>query len=494
MKRIIFITGLFILCLYQTSSAQTFDDYKKQISQKFEQHKTEQTKKYNAYRDSLNKAFAEYMRKPWVKHEVKPAIPVPSTPKPTTPPIAQLPGKGLDIPKGKELKPAGITDVPNNIPTPDFKKPNVKPIDIKPANTGFIFNYYGTNCTLSFKDSHRFTLKGISENHVADAWETLSKPHYDILIEECLAWKNKLNMCDWGYTTFIKKACDAFYGPAKSNESKLLQMFLLTYSGYMVRMGRISNQLTLLLPSEESIFQYPYFPVDGYKYYMYDKNISGDCYLLEYKFPKERTLSLHTTGEQTFAYKATGKRTLTSERYPNVSVTIEENKNLIDFYATYPLGNTKTVYAKCAMSADAKEQMYPALRKAISGKSEAEAANILLNFVQTAFQYKTDDEQFGIEKPMFTDEMLYYPYCDCEDRSFLFANLVQDLLGLEAILVEYPRHLATAVCFNDASITGPHYVIEGRKYFVCDPTYIGAEICSVMPQYENSKAKIIKLK
>lgn len=494
MKRITFITGLFILCIYQTTSAQTFDDYKKQISQKFEQHKTEQRKKYNAYRDSLNKAFAEYMRKPWVKHTVKPAIPVPSKPKPTTPPVAELPGKGLNIPKGKELKPSGIANVPNNIPTPEVKRPDVKPINIKPTDSGFKFNYYGTNCALSLKDSHRFSLKGIYENHVADAWEVLSKPHYDIIIEECLAWKNKLNMCDWGYVTFIKNACNTFFGPTKRNESKLMQMFLLTHSGYMVRMGRIDQQLVILLPSEESIFQYPYFPVDGYKYYMYDKDCSGSCYLLEYKIPREKNVNFHLTGEQEFAYAPTPKRTFTSERYPNVSVTVEENKNLIDFFSTYPLGNTKTVYAKCAMSADAKEQLYPALRNAIAGKSEAEAANILLNFVQTAFQYKTDGEQFGIEKPMFTDEMLYYPYCDCEDRSFLYSTLMHDLMGLDVVLLEYPRHLATAVAFKDETITGPHYVINGKKYFVCDPTYIGAEICRVMPMYENTNAKIIKLK
>lgn len=491
MKRITLLSLLFAFCLQQ-SSAQTFEDYKRQMTQKYEAHKTEQRKKYNAYRDSLNKAFAEYMRKPWVKHEVKPAMPVPSKPKPVTPPVAELPGKGLDVPKGKEMRPAGIADIPSNIPTPDLKKPDVKPF--KPSATGFNFNYYGTNCTLSFKDSHRFTLKGVYENHVADAWEILSQPHYDIILEECLAWKDKLNMCDWGYVSFIKTACDTFFGTNRKNESKLMQMFLLTHSGFMVRMGRISNQLALLLPSEESIFQYSYFPVDGYKYYMYDKNMSGSCYLLEYKIPREKSINLHTTGKQLFAYTPTPQRRFASERYPNVSVTVEENKNLIDFYSTYPLGNTKTVYAECALSEDAKEQLYPALRNAIAGKGEEEAANILLNFVQTAFEYKTDGNQFGIEKPMFTDEMLYYPYCDCEDRSFLYANLMRDLMGLEVVLVEYPMHLATAVAFKNQSMAGAYYVIDGKKFFVCDPTYIGATICTIMPQYENTKAEITKLR
>ena len=50
---------------------------------------------------------------------------------------------------------------------------------------------------------------------------------------------------------------------------------------------------------------------------------------------------------------------------------------------------------------------------AIQGKKQSEAANILINFVQTAFDYKTDGDQFGYEKPFFVDELFYYPYSDC---------------------------------------------------------------------------------
>ena len=89
--------------------------------------------------------------------------------------------------------------------------------------------------------------------------------------------------------------------------------------------------------------------------------------------------------------------------------------------------------------------MYPKLTQQIKGKSQKDAANILIDFVQTAFEYQTDDVQFGYERPLFADETFFYPYSDCEDRSILFAHLVKDLLGLDVVLLYYPGHLATAV-------------------------------------------------
>jgi hypothetical protein len=133
------------------------------------------------------------------------------------------------------------------------------------------------------------------------------------------------------------------------------------------------------------------------------------------------------------------------------------------------------------------------LKKQIEGKTQEEAANILINFVQTAFEYKVDDEQFGYERPLFADEVFYYPYSDCEDRSILFAVLVNELMGLEVVLLHYPGHLATAVRFSN-DIVGDYINLDGDKYIVCDPTYIGASIGEAMERYKNEQAKVVKIK
>lgn len=115
-------------------------------------------------------------------------------------------------------------------------------------------------------------------------------------------------------------------------------------------------------------------------------------------------------------------------------------------------------------------------------KSQYEAVSRLLNFVQTAFVYEYDDKVWGCDRAFFADETLYYPYCDCEDRSILFSRLVRDLLGLKVVLIYYPGHLATAVCFTE-NVNGDYISMNGKRYTICDPTYIGAPIGATMPKW-----------
>lgn len=123
----------------------------------------------------------------------------------------------------------------------------------------------------------------------------------------------------------------------------------------------------------------------------------------------------------------------------------------------------------------------------------AQTVNLLLCFVQTAFSYQVDDQQFGREKFLFPEETLFYPYSDCEDRSILFAYLVRELLGLEVIGLDYPGHVATAVRFSE-EVPGDFVLCQGRKYTVCDPTYINATLGMGMPQFRGVDPQVILIR
>lgn len=131
------------------------------------------------------------------------------------------------------------------------------------------------------------------------------------------------------------------------------------------------------------------------------------------------------------------------------------------------------------------------LKSQVGAADKHKAAGMLLDFVQKGFEYATDDEQFGYEKPFFVEELFYYPKCDCEDRSILYRHLVKSLLGLDVVLLDYPNHIATAVRFGD-DIPGDYVNVGGVKYTVCDPTYIGAGIGKAMPQFRNTAAKVLR--
>ncbi len=499
------VSLLFLLMLAAPCTAQTFDEYRNTMHSRFNSYRQDRQQRLESYRDSLNSRYASFMRKAWARHDIEPAMPVPVMPKPVDPVIAR-PDIRPDLPIDKEIRPIDIVVTPAKKPEPEAKplvvpeqeqeplqKPEQEPLQRPQPPAAFKFNYYGTVCSLPFGNRHSFSLSGINENAVADAWLILSDKKYTPVINSCLEWKNRLDMCDWGYVMFVEKACDTFF-KGKVNESCLMQMYILAQSGYKVRIARTGSKLALLIPSEAEIWQYPYLSINGYKYYIYSKDPGSECHLFEQELPREVPISLHIREEQAFAYSPTAERRLSSSKYKEATVAIRENLNLIKFMESYPLSNTMPVYAECTLSEHAKQQLYPPLRKAIEGKGEGEAAGILLDFVQTAFEYQTDDEQFGHEKPQFADETLYYRYCDCEDRSILFYRLVRDLLGLDAVLLRYPGHLATAVRFNDSSVSGDYYAIDGQKYFVCDPTYINAGIATIMPGYRNTTVEIIRIK
>ena len=269
-----------------------------------------------------------------------------------------------------------------------------------------------------------------------------------------------------------------------------MQMFLLCQSGYKVKNGRTENQLLLMISTDCIVYGFPYLTIDNEKYFIINtpKLSQQEIYTYKKDFSAStQTIHMHIQDKQTWS-STLFSRTLEAKRYP-VKVTVNLNQDLIDFYKEYPQCEF-TVYACALVSDEVASSILPPLQDAIQGKTETDAANILLNFVQTAFLYQTDHEQFGYEKPFFVEETFYYPYCDCEDRAVLYAYLVKELLGLDIVLLNYPQHLATAVLFNEP-INGDFVNVSGKRYTVCDPTYINAPIGKAMPQFKDAKVKVI---
>ncbi|MCM1295909.1 MAG: hypothetical protein NC311_10235 [Muribaculaceae bacterium] len=483
-----FVVIIFFLSLFGSVSAQTFDDYRRQASDKFNTYKAEEIRKFQEYRDRVNAEFADYMRRAWPEYKAKPAEPVPPRPEPPKPVV-----------KDPDIKPSNDPVPFDNIlptPAPVLPPQPVVPLPVpdKPIKPSFAFTFYGTPCTIGLEERHRFALAGVSENNVADAWKQLSSDAYLSIVSECLAWRDKLQLCDWGYVRFLERMTTAFFPANKLNEARLLQMYILTQSGYKVRIARTDNRLVLLLPSKDNIYAYSYLNIGGCKYYVVDPTLRQQSFcVFDREFPKEQFFSLQIPHEPLLSMRASDPRRLAAKHYSQVSAIVSTNRNLIDFYNDYPLSDMWNIHAQASLSSSVKKQLYPVLQKAISGKDKATAANILIDWVQTAFDYKTDGEQFGQERPLFADETLYYPYSDCEDRAILYSVLVRDLLGLDVVLLHYPEHLATAVRFNDDT-SGDYMKIDGHRYIVCDPTYIGATIGQAMPQYKQAMAEIVKIR
>lgn len=366
------------------------------------------------------------------------------------------------------------------------------------ANTYKSFKIFGTEFTVRIGDNCRFKLKGLSNNEVADALQMFEQPQFDNLLYDCLQMRKKYKMSDWAYYQMLFALTEIFYGK-DTNEAALVLGFLYSQSGYKARYACSDQGLQLLVASEHVIYNTSFIHIDGYNYYMFK---GGDRKMLKVcsaQFPKEGPMSLRISAAQELDVAPTPERTITSYMNKDFSFTIKSNKNYMDFYDTYPPScindNFMTrwaMYANTPLEKGITSQLYPPMKEKLAGMTQKDAVQQLLWWVQTGFEYEYDDNVWGHDRAFFGEESLFYPYCDCEDRSILLSHLVRDLLGLKVILVYYPGHLAMAVNFTE-EVDGDYIMLNDSKFVVCDPTYIRANVGETMPNMNNNDAVVILL-
>ena len=491
------ISALLLLTFtYSIANAQSsFEDFKQRIDSEFHYFKSTRDKEFDEFRRKINDEYAAMIEKAWAGLNAIKGIPEPREDRPVPPIIYD---EDATEPIKNESKPY---DEVIPIISPEPQPEPIVPIEYEQEpiilSKTFTFQFFDTEMTVRVDDAMRITIGNCEETSVAETWQHLSATSYANTVNDCLKLRSSYHLCDWAYLSMLQEFCKSWFG-TWSNEASVLAAFLYCQSGYQMRLAMADNRIYLLYSSKHTIYGTSYWDVDGEKFYALG-NAPSQIFICQATFPEERPLSLQITTEQMLAMHKSSNRILQSQQFEDVSATVNTNENLIAFFDSYPSSmfgdNFMTrwaIYANTPLSREAKSTLYPSLIQSIDGKTELDAVSRLLNFVQTAFVYEYDDKIWGADRAFFPDETLYYPYCDCEDRSILFSRLVRDLLKLNVVLVYYPGHLATAVNFTD-DINGDHIVIDGKNYTICDPTYIGAPVGATMPNMDNSMAKVILL-
>ena len=166
------------------------------------------------------------------------------------------------------------------------------------------------------------------------------------------------------------------------------------------------------------------------------------------------------------------------------------NGNSAQLLSLFPDSDLRN-YLNASASRLLQKSLHKTLDPLMEGLSDRDRIELLLSFVQS-MPYQTDEEQFGKEKVFYPDEFFSHKFSDCDDRVVFLTYLIKELVGLEVIAVTFPRHVALAV-----KLTSPDYgeniVYQGVEYSLCDPTYFGAPIGTVIPQADFSRAKIIPI-
>ena len=495
MKRCFLLLSLLLLIVGKGAAQESFEEYRSRLQQEFSSFKDSIHQNYEQFRKEINENYSKMLKEIWEEKAPEQAIPQPE--EQPLPPVV--------MPEQERSKPIKRQQLPiKEVIPPITPKPQPLPIaPIKPIQAStyasFSFTFMGTDMQVRLeKQMSAARLERAVKQGIPDCWSEMSAGELDILLSDCLGLRERYALCDWAYLSMLRTLSAAYFG-SQTDGALMLTAWLYCQSGYQMRLAsQPGGRLVLLYASHHIIYGRPYWELDGTKYYALDFD-GTQLFISPASFPEEKPLSLYINQTQHFAVSESATRTLKSTRYPEMEFSVAVNMNAIAFYDTYPTsalqGDESTrwaMYANTPIDELTAQTLYPALKAKLSGKSKAEAVECLLNFVQTAFPYEYDDKVWGYDRAFFAEESLYYPCCDCEDRSILFSRLVRDLLQLDVVLIYYPNHLATAVHYPE-QVKGDYVMVDGKEYIVCDPTYIGARAGQTMPGMNNATCKVILL-
>ena len=454
---------------------------------------------YQGFRKDIMERYVEFLDAAWTEYEAMSGRRRVAKPKPVVAPVYTPPSVPVveeeEEPMVVEPEEEMVSDSPT---TPELPKAPVTPsapqtpkvpVVPSPEIPQIQFTLYGLQLTVPAPKVEP-TLGYVTQQEVVRFWKKIHESDNRACVEIMKQYAENYRLGDWCTFKAIEVYCEAW---AKGNTAacRVMMQYLMLSLGYDVRMAIAGDKVYLMLPFEQLVYENTYLTVNNNRYYIYPKNVPDESRMYSCDVPADVDCGREMNLIINPAYRLPKKNQPFALSYGGLSIQGVVNKNVIDLQQQYP---SMDIYCYAASTADAevKRMVVKQLKEQLAGLGEADAANVMLHFVQKAFEYKTDEQQFGdgVEKSFFFDETLYFPYCDCEDRSIFYAYLIHEVLGLDVLLVGYPGHECTAVALSVAPQSAVGFTYRGKTYYICDPTYIGANIGVCMPDYVNVRPEI----
>ena len=478
MKQLIVL--LFFMCTCQLYA---------QGNHEFKEFRSKMMNDFHSFRNSVLNDYDKFLNGIWKDYEVFRVGKPDSVPKPievphveTKPQVAPMDVEcplNAKIPVLDDIKETPVK-IPTSIPVPSQIPIRESALDV---------NYYGLTIKLPQKMTS-FEGQLLKHPQVSKYWKELERNNWKQVVPILMQYKQLYNYSDYMYYLLVEKYAKAL--ETDVNKRCVIKLYLMVHSGYDARIALKNETLVLLLPFVNQLYACTYIEQYGVKFYLFSES----------EYPSGGTISSYEVPNNNEELKLLSARMIDNPRLAindkayNItdgvlSISGTVNENLMRVLSDLPQ-MSNILYAYPTLDGNCREQIIISLKKQLEGKSKVDALQALMHFMHFAFKYSTDQNQFGKEKPFFFEELLYYPKCDCEDRSVFFAYLIQHVLDLECHLLDFPGHIAVAVDID--GISGTYYIHEGKRYYIADPTYIGSSVGECMPDYLNISPNLLIIK
>ncbi|MEL7123189.1 MAG: hypothetical protein AAFO07_27315 [Bacteroidota bacterium] len=360
------------------------------------------------------------------------------------------------------------------------------------------FNFYNQKVTIRYSPGIVINAPiSPSERTISNYYKLIKRENYTSLLQDLRYYRNHLLLNDWLLYKMVYLTAREIISSDNQLQVELLCWFILNELGYETRVTYLHDQVYVYAYTIDEIYEIPLITDQGKTFANLTSFRSGktaemeELFLLNYRprsnfKPFTFLLSFHPI----FPKKIKQRLVEFSYQGRNYSFLLKIDQNIIQILEDYPYF-AEEQYLEFAFSKTAFESLIPPLKEALKDKGQIEAIELMVSFTRSSFDYKEDKSFFGKSKPMVAEEVLYYPYSDCEDRSALFYQLVKILLDLPMIIIAFDDHLTIAVALEN--FEGQAIEYKNKKYYICDPTGpANSSTIGFFPKgYENKAFKII---
>lgn len=372
------------------------------------------------------------------------------------------------------------------------------PLNATMSSNQVTFDFYDQEITMLVPVDFVYTRQiRMEEMALRSLYREFERRPYQTLLTDLQAKATALQLNDWLFAQLIRQGLQAIYQkPGGEAIVEYSTYFLLAKSGYDVRLTYRDKFLHVNVYTTDILYEIPLIQ-DGNRQYanvstgVRVENMGRSMYLLDQApQPNGRAFSFLLDTWPNILRESEPRSVFFQYRGQTQELNIRYNPGLAQLLKHYPLVDEHW-YMEAPLSDALQASLVPQLRELLAGKTPRESLEFLVAFTRSAFVYKDDKEVFGENKPMVADELFFYPFSDCEDRSALFYALVKSLLKLPMIVIAYEDHLSIAVAAP--GLMGDAVTYEGQVYVFCDPTgpQNSSEIGMIPPGYENQTFEIL---
>ncbi len=517
MKNLLLIISISLFTVLSHGQISDFEKFKQQREKEMNQFEQKVNREMDSLRTAHDKAFAKMLEGNWKREDLFPSKPASEKPKPTAPPVFKPDDKQdaeQDVIQDAEqdviqdaaqdvIQDAAqdvIQDAEQDVIQDDKQDVTQDAAQEEKAeelafNKAFQFqneSLFGNEWKMILLASKWPTLKGSPDpSSITDYWKSCSKKEYDLMLAYFNYQKKEFGLSDWGVYQMLRSVAKSNF--TRENDQKLFMWFVLVQMGYDTRIMYGENQIVLTLPFKDMLYRKSYFEFNGNNYFVLEEKSPSALYTYSSQHESAKSLfTLANTPSAKFPEQWTERGFDFKFNRNAEHVSLPYLTHRTTFNATIPQTELDYYFGQ-SLPASFKERLHKALDAKLQAcGSEREQVRYLYALVCQSIPYKTDQDQFQYEKFCIPEEVLAYPFADCEDRTFLLNALVTELVGVETIGLNYPGHVAMAVRLKEQKNSDAIIQFNGKNYIYCDPTYIGADVGMMPDSYRGVKPEVIR--